>query len=38
MMKNLILLTIDTLRKDVVGIYNKENNLMPFIDSLVNML
>lgn len=36
MMKNVILLTIDTLRKDVVGIYNKENNLTPFIDSLVN--
>ena len=35
-MKNVILLTIDTLRKDVVGIYNKENNLTPFIDSLVN--
>ena len=35
-MKNVILLTIDTLRKDVVGIYNKEKNLTPFIDSLVN--
>lgn len=36
MMKNVILLTIDTIRKDVVGIYNKENNLTPFIDSLVS--
>ncbi len=35
-MKNVVLLTIDSLRKDVVGIYNKENNLTPFIDSLVN--
>jgi arylsulfatase A-like enzyme len=34
-MKNVILLTIDTLRKDVLGIYNNnEMNLTPFIDSL----
>jgi len=33
-MKNLILMNIDNLRKDVVGIYNNEENLTPFLDSL----
>ncbi len=34
MVKNVILLTIDTLRKDALGIYNQKSNLTPFIDSL----
>ena len=33
-MKNVILLTIDTLRKDVLGPYGNQNKLTPFIDSL----
>ncbi len=33
-MKNVILLTIDTLRKDVLGCYGNQNKLTPFIDSL----
>ncbi|GAI89822.1 unnamed protein product, partial [marine sediment metagenome] len=35
-MKNVILLTIDTLRKDVLGCYGNKNGLTPFIDSLQN--
>lgn len=35
-MKNVILLTIDVLRKDVLGGYGKESGLTPFIDSLLN--
>lgn len=33
-MKNVILLTIDALRKDAVGCYNNKSRLTPFIDSL----
>jgi arylsulfatase A-like enzyme len=33
-MKNVILFTIDTLRKDVFGCYGNKNKLTPFIDSL----
>ena len=33
-MKNIILLTIDTLRKDVLGCYGNKDNLTPFLDSL----
>ncbi len=33
-MKNVILLTIDTLRKDVLGCYGNKNKLTPFIYSL----
>ena len=33
-MKNVILLTIDTLRKDVLGCYGNKEGLTPFIDSL----
>ena len=33
-MKNVILLTIDTLRKDVLGCYNAEGSLTPFMDSI----
>ncbi len=33
-MRNVILLTIDALRKDVIGCYGNENELTPFIDSL----
>ena len=33
-MKNVILLTIDALRKDVLGCYGNESRLTPFIDSL----
>jgi arylsulfatase A-like enzyme len=35
-MKNVILLTIDTLRQDVLGCYGNELGLTPFIDSLQN--
>ena len=35
-MKNVILLTIDALRKDVLGCYGNESGLTPFIDSLQN--
>ncbi|MBN2395739.1 MAG: sulfatase [Candidatus Atribacteria bacterium] len=35
-MKNIILLTVDTLRKDSLGIYNDKENLTPFLDSLMN--
>ena len=33
-MKNVILLTIDALRKDVLGCYGGEGGLSPFIDSI----
>ena len=33
-MKNVILLTIDALRKDVLGCYGNKDGLTPFIDSL----
>jgi arylsulfatase A-like enzyme len=33
-MKNVILLTIDALRKDVLGCYGNKSGLTPFIDSL----
>ncbi len=33
-MKNVILLTIDALRKDALGCYGNESRLTPFIDSL----
>ena len=33
-MKNVILITIDTLRADVLGLYGSEDNLSPHIDSL----
>lgn len=33
-MKNVILFTIDTLRKDVLGCYGGEGGLTPFIDSI----
>lgn len=32
--KNVVLLTIDALRKDVLGLYGCENGLSPFLDSL----
>ena len=35
-MKNIILLTIDVLRKDVLGCYGNTSRLTPFIDSLQN--
>jgi len=35
-MKNVILLTIDALRKDVLGCYGNKDGLTPFIDSLQN--
>jgi len=34
MPKNVVLLTLDTLRKDAVGCYGGTRNLTPFIDSL----
>ena len=34
MNKNVILFTIDTLRKDVLGCYNQESKLTPFFDSI----
>jgi len=33
-MKNVILLTVDALRKDALGCYGNENGLTPFIESL----
>lgn len=33
-MKNIILLTIDAMRKDVLGVYGGSKGLTPFIDSL----
>ncbi len=33
-MKNIVLLTVDALRKDVLGCYGNESGLTPFIDSL----
>ncbi|MFC1498620.1 sulfatase [Verrucomicrobiota bacterium] len=33
-MKNVVLLTIDTLRKDVLGCYGNKDNLTPFLDSI----
>ncbi len=33
-MKNVILLTLDTLRKDVLGCYGNSEGLTPFLDSL----
>ena len=35
-MKNVILLSIDALRKDVLGCYGNKDGLTPFIDSLQN--
>ena len=35
-MKNVILITIDTLRADMLGLYGSEANLSPHIDSLTN--
>ncbi len=35
-MKNVILLTLDALRKDVVGCYGNKKGLTPYIDSLQN--
>lgn len=35
-MKNVILLTIDAVRKDVFGCYGSRNGLTPFVDSLQN--
>ncbi len=35
-MKNVILLTIDTLRRDVLGCYGNESGLTPFLDSLTD--
>jgi len=35
-MKNVILLTIDALRKDALGCYGNEGKLTPFVDSLQN--
>ena len=32
--KNVILLTLDTLRKDILGCYGSDAGLTPFIDSL----
>jgi len=36
LMKNVILLTIDTLRKDVLGCYGNKDGLTPFIDSIMD--
>jgi arylsulfatase A-like enzyme len=33
-LKNIVLLTIDTLRKDVLGCYGDEGGLTPFVDSI----
>lgn len=33
-MKNIILITIDTLRADILGAYGSKDNLTPFTDSL----
>ena len=35
-MKNVVLLTIDTLRKDALGCYGSDKNVTPFIDSIQN--
>ena len=35
-MKNVVLLTIDTLRKDVLGCYGNQNSLTPFLDSIMD--
>lgn len=35
-MKNVVLLTIDVLRKDVIGLYGNDLGLTPFLDSLKN--
>jgi len=35
-MKNVILITIDTLRRDVFGCYGRKPSLTPFMDSLQN--
>jgi len=35
-MKNVILLTVDALRKDVLGCYGNKSGLTPFLDSLSN--
>ena len=35
-MKNTILITIDTLRADMLGAYGSKDNLTPFIDSITN--
>jgi arylsulfatase A-like enzyme len=34
-MKNVILLTIDTLRRDVLGCYGNKNGFTPFLDSIM---
>ena len=35
-MQNVILLTIDTLRKDVLGCYGSKDGLTPFLDSIMD--
>ena len=35
-MKNVILITIDSLRADMLGAYGGEDNLTPFIDSITD--
>ncbi|MFC1764428.1 sulfatase [Planctomycetota bacterium] len=35
-MKNVVLFTIDTLRKDVLGCYGNKDGLTPFLDSLMD--
>ena len=35
-MKNVILLTVDAMRKDVAGCYGSKNGLTPFLDSLAD--
>ncbi len=35
-MKNVILFTIDTLRKDVLGCYGNTEGLTPFLDSIMD--
>lgn len=37
-MKNIILFTIDTLRRDVFGVYGNEEGLTPFVDSIRDKL
>lgn len=33
-MKNVILITVDTLRKDMIGFYRSEKSISPFVDSI----
>ncbi len=35
-MKNVVLLTLDTLRKDILGCYGNKEGLTPFLDSIEN--